>query len=247
MTQQVNACRPHRTRYPLLGALAGMLALGLGAPAWAARPARATHSARLVVLAPLKGSRAVLVHQNRMADDEGLQRVRDASELDRLRTQRLLVDIPESASLWITPELGADRRCARVWTARFAADMATAFHARFHEPLRLNSAVRTIAFQERLQHTNGNAAGIDGEAASPHLTGQAIDFGKHGMTAQQIAWMRAYLKPLMDAGKVDVEEEFQQACFHISVYKSYLPVVNRATPDVAQARHTRRPLKSLAE
>jgi hypothetical protein len=24
-------------------------------------------------------------------------------------------------------------------------------------------------------------------------------------------------------GKVDVEEEFQQACFHISVYKKYLP------------------------
>jgi hypothetical protein len=25
------------------------------------------------------------------------------------------------------------------------------------------------------------------------------------------------------AGKIDVEEEFQQACFHISVYKSYAP------------------------
>jgi len=27
----------------------------------------------------------------------------------------------------------------------------------------------------------------------------------------------------MDAGKIDVEEEFRQACFHISVYKNYVP------------------------
>jgi hypothetical protein len=190
----------------------------------------------LLTVAPLKGSHAVLVHQNRMADDEGLERVRDETELQLLRLHHQLVDIPESASLWVNPELTADRRCARAWTARFAADMAKAFHARFHEPLRLNSAVRTVAFQERLQHTNGNAAATDGEAASPHLTGQAIDFGKRGMTAQQIAWMRAYLKPMMAAGKVDVEEEFQQACFHISVYRSYLPAAKRTTPEVAQVR-----------
>jgi hypothetical protein len=35
--------------------------------------------------------------------------------------------------------------------------------------------------------------------------------------------MRTYLQPLIDQGKIDVEEEFQQACFHISVYKSFLP------------------------
>jgi hypothetical protein len=34
--------------------------------------------------------------------------------------------------------------------------------------------------------------------------------------------MRAYLLPLQTAGKIDVEEEFQQSCFHISVYRSYM-------------------------
>ena len=57
--------------------------------------------------------------------------------------------------------------------------------------------------------------------ASPHLTGQALDFGKRGMSSAELAWMRAYLLPLMTAGKIDVEEEFQQACFHISVYRRY--------------------------
>jgi hypothetical protein len=74
--------------------------------------------------------------------------------------------------------------------------------------------------------TNGNAAPAAGDTASPHLTGQAIDIAKSSLSLPEIAWMRAYLQPLIDAGKIDVEEEFQQACFHISVYKNYLP----ATP-----------------
>ena len=177
---------------------------------------------RLVVPAPLKGTREILVHQNLMADDEGLERIEDDYDLHRMRAARLLVDFPESASLHINPELAADRRCGRVWSVRFATNIARDFYARFHQPLQVNSAVRTVAYQVRLQRTNGNAAGIDGDTASPHLTGQAMDLGKRNMSMAQIAWMRAYLLPLMQAGKVDVEEEFQQACFHISVYRTYM-------------------------
>jgi hypothetical protein len=42
--------------------------------------------------------------------------------------------------------------------------------------------------------------------------------------------MRAYLLPLQTAGKIDVEEEFQQSCFHISVYKSYVTSRPQETP-----------------
>jgi hypothetical protein len=178
---------------------------------------------RLLVPAPLKGTREILVHQNLMADDEGLQRVQDDDDLRRMRATRQLVDFPESASLHVNPELAGDRRCARPWTVHFASDVARAYYARFHQPLQVNSAVRTVAFQLRLQRVNGNAAGIDGDVASPHLTGQALDFGKRGMSTAQLAWMRMYLLPLMQAGKLDVEEEFQQSCFHISVYRTYFP------------------------
>jgi uncharacterized protein YcbK (DUF882 family) len=189
---------------------------------------------RLIVPAPLKGTHEILVHQNLMADDEGLERIQDDNDLARLRAAHQLVNFPESASLHVNPELSADRRCARVWTVRFAADIARQYYARFGQPLQVNSAVRTIAYQLRLQRVNGNAAGIGGDVASPHLTGQAIDFGKSGMSIAQIAWMRAYLKPLMDNGKLDVEEEFQQACFHISVYRSYLPnMLNRPKTEFA--------------
>ena len=197
---------------------------------------------RLVVPAPLKGTHEILVHQNLMADDEGLERIEDDYDLRRLRAAHLLVDFPESASLHINPELAADRRCGRVWSVRFATNIARDFYAKFHQPLQINSAVRTVAYQVRLQRTNGNAAGIDGETASPHLTGQAMDLGKRNMSMAQIAWMRSYLLPLMQAGKVDVEEEFQQACFHISVYRTYMPATPaRRAPrnQVAQLRDSR--------
>jgi hypothetical protein len=178
---------------------------------------------RLLVPAPLKGTHEILVHQNLMADEEGLERIRDEEELDRLRASHQLVELRESEALRVNPELAGNRRCARAWSVRFAEDMGRAFYARFRQPLQVNSAVRTVAYQIRLQRTNGNAAPVEGDVASPHLTGQALDFGKRGMSVEEISWMRAYLLPLIQAGKVDVEEEFQQACFHISVYRAYLP------------------------
>ena len=184
-------------------------------------PGLYSREGKLIMPAPLKGSREILVHQNEMADAAGLNRILNDAELDRLRLHRQLVDFPESSALHVNPQLPQDRRCARPWTVRFAEDTSRAFYARFHEPLQLNSAVRTVSYQRRLERVNGNAAATTGEAASPHLTGQALDFGKRGMSLEELAWMRAYLLPLMQSGKLDVEEEFQQACFHISVYKSY--------------------------
>jgi hypothetical protein len=125
--------------------------------------------------------------------------------------------------LLVDERLPLDRRYTRPWAALFLSNLSRASYNRFHTPLQVNSAVRTVEVQERLLRTNGNAAPIEGETASPHLTGQAVDLAKHGMTLTQIAWLRGYLLPLVQQGKIDVEEEFQQSCFHISVYKKYLP------------------------
>jgi hypothetical protein len=102
-------------------------------------------------------------------------------------------------------------------------------------PLQVNSAVRTVEFQRHLERSNANAAPSFGDNASPHLTGQAVDIAKHGLTITEIAWMRAYLQPLIDQGKIDVEEEFQQSCFHISVYRNYVPTT--PTPITLAAAH----------
>jgi len=189
----------------------------------ATMPVLYTKRGRLIVPAAMKGSHEILLHQNEMADRDGLDRVRDDADLEQLREEKLLVAIPVGPGLVQDERLPANRRYCRPWTAQFLTAMSRAYYARFHTPLQVNSAVRTVEFQQRLLMTNGNAAPAEGETASPHLTGQAIDLAKHGLSMTQIAWVRGYLLPLVQAGKVDVEEEFQQACFHISVYRKYVP------------------------
>ncbi len=177
----------------------------------------------LMVPQPLYGSRDILLHQNQMADRDGLGRVRDDADLLELRRRHKLVALPESGALRVDDRLPQDRRFSRPWTADFLAALARDHYDSFHMPLQVNSAVRTVEFQQRLERSNANAAPTAGGTASPHLTGQAVDIAKHGLSITEIAWMRAYLQPLIDQGKIDVEEEFQQACFHISVYRSYVP------------------------
>lgn len=181
----------------------------------------------LMVPPPLYGSHEILVHQNRMADRDGLDRIRDDAGLEQMLREKKLVALPAGDMLQVDDRLPSNRRYSRPWTAAFLSVLSRDFYANFHEALQVTSAVRTVEVQQRLERTNGNAAPSSGENASPHLTGQAIDIAKHGLTMTQIAWLRTYLQPLIGDGKIDVEEEFRQACFHISVYRKYLPTEPR--------------------
>jgi hypothetical protein len=170
----------------------------------------------------MRGSHESLVHQNEMAEADGLERILDDVDLQQRIDHGSLVPVPVSGALRINLDLPENRRYCRPWTAKFMAAMAKAHAARFPgSMLEVTSAVRTVEYQRRLRRTNGNAAAADGDVASPHLTGGTFDLGKTGMSAAEIGWLRAYLLPLEQAGKIDVEEEFKQACFHISVYKSF--------------------------
>jgi hypothetical protein len=175
------------------------------------------------MLPALKGSRESLLRQNERADQEGLSRITDDTMLAGMAESGALVPVPTSSAITVDPRLEPERRYCRPWTARFLTDLARYYYAQFHSALRVDSAVRTIEYQEHLLLVNGNAAPAEGDTSSPHLTGEAVDLGKKGLSRAQIGWLRAYLLPLQSAGKLDVEEEFKQACFHISVYESYSP------------------------
>jgi hypothetical protein len=165
-----------------------------------------------------------------MAESEGLERILDEDDLvDRIQRHEL-VSLPASASLLVNSSLPEAHRYCRPWTARFLADFARAHAARFDRPLLVSSAVRTVEYQKRLMRINGNAAAAEGDIVSPHLTGATIDIAKGTMSRQEVGWVRSWLLPLQAAGKLDVEEEFQQACFHITVYKTYAPPTAPPTP-----------------
>jgi hypothetical protein len=172
---------------------------------------------------PLRGSLESLTRQNEKTEADGLERIEDESDLNDRIARGMLVPVPVSAGLSVNGNLPQNRRYCRPWTATFLTDLARAHAARFHSALEVSSAVRTVDYQKKLIRVNGNAASAEGDIASPHLTGASIDIAKQGMTREEIGWMRAQLLSLQDAGKIDVEEEFQQSCFHITVYKSYLP------------------------
>ncbi len=202
---------------------------------------------RIHFVPPLRGSLASLERQNQRDEAEGLVRIEDDAQLNQLEADRAIVPVPVSYSLRVNPDLPANRRYCRPWTSRFLADLARSHYARFHRVLQVNSAVRTVQFQRSLLAVNGNAAPAEGDIASPHLTGAAVDIGKKDMSLSELSWMRAWLLPLQTAGKIDVEEEFYQSCFHITVYRSYSPMAEpRSVPPRMIARRRRASTTLLA-
>lgn len=183
---------------------------------------------------PLRGTHASLVRQDARNRAEGLTRIKTEAQLRELVQEHALIPLPLNADIQADPRLAYDRRYTRPWTAEFLRDLGWAFTNRFGEPLVITSAVRPASYQAHLTWRNGNAAPANGVIASPHEFGATIDIGKKGMTAREIAWMRGYLLPLQQAGQIDVEEEFYQACFHITVYKAYVPApLSQPQPEMA--------------
>ncbi|MGB6193747.1 MAG: DUF5715 family protein [Terracidiphilus sp.] len=176
---------------------------------------------KIVAMAPLRGSLESLVRQNQRTDADNLERILNDADLHDRIAQGVLVPVPTSSGLTVNADLPADRRYCRPWTANFLTDLSRAYDAQFHSSLEVSSAVRTVEYQKHLMRTNGNAAPAEGDIASPHLTGATIDIAKSGLTRRELYWMRNRLNTLQSQGKIDVEEEFHQACFHITVYRSY--------------------------
>ncbi len=185
---------------------------------------------------PLKGSFESLARQNERAEADGLERILDEDDLDNRIAQGLLVPVPVSGSLSIDGNLPENHRYCRPWTATFLSDLAHAHAAQFRHALFVSSAVRTVDYQEHLTHYNGNAAAAEGDIVSPHLTGGTIDIAKNGMSRHEIAWMRNWLLAEQLAGMIDVEEEFRQPCFHITVYRNYTSPAPELEPPTRSRR-----------
>jgi hypothetical protein len=188
----------------------------------------------------LRGSTASLLRQNQRLFGDQLERILDEDDLAARVDRKLLVPVPLSAALAVSADLPASHRFCRPWTALFLSDLARAHRTAFRRPLVVTSAVRTVDYQKQLIGINSNAAPAEGEIISPHIMGAAVDIAKDGFSNKELLWMRRHLLALQAQGKIDVEEEFGQACFHISVYRSYMPaapsVRKPATPKNAAAR-----------
>jgi hypothetical protein len=183
----------------------------------------------------LRGSRDSLVKQNSEIDQAGLARIEDDVQLQQLEERGVLVPISETQYLGISHSLKENRRYARPWTAQFVDDMSREFYQKFHKPLEVTSAVRTVEQQRHLMRFNHNAAPAEGEIASSHLAGTTIDIGKRGLSRKQHKWVADYLANMKVRDVIEPEEERRQACFHIMVSQRYpypVAIQTKASPAI---------------
>ncbi len=169
----------------------------------------------------LKGSHDSLLRQNAEIDRLQLPRIQNDQELEELVARDQLVPLPAAQGVRVDARIEPSRRFCRPWTRDFLEDFGQAYYKQFHQPLQVNSAVRTVEQQQRLARYNHNAAPADGDTASSHLAGLTVDIAKRGMTRRQRQFVEGYLVNMRNLGLVEAVEERRQACFHVMVSDRY--------------------------
>jgi len=177
-----------------------------------------SHYAKVVPMFP--GSHDKLVEQNVELDKSQVQRMNSEFELVQSEMANDLVPVSETESLKIADNLTDTRRYCRPWTRDFLQDFSAAYFTVFHQPLQVNSLVRTADQQAWLRRHNRFAAPAWGDTASTHLAGVSVDLSRRGLSNTQYQWIRGYLQPLQAKGMVDPIEE-RQPVLHIVVFEKY--------------------------
>ena len=183
--------------------------LGHGFPAGAA------------VRTSLRATRQSQVVQNQRADRDHLSRMTDQKTLERFKRLELIVSVPAKTKDYYIHDIPAQYHYLRPWTKLFLDRLSSQFRSRFGGPLRITSLIRTVAYQNQLSRSNGNAASAVGEKRSSHLTGASLDISKKGMTAARQRWVRNVLASLKAKGYLFAVEEFYQPNFHVMVHRNY--------------------------
>ncbi len=179
--------------------------------------------------------------QNTSADDANLSRMTNTAMIQRFARRGYLVSVPAHGSAYYLHAVRPSERYCRPWTKIFLDRLSRQYRARFHQPLRVTSLVRSVGSQQRLAQFNDNAADATGSERSSHLTGATIDISKRWMSAAGQQWLRDTLHSLREAGYLYAIEEFYQPSFHIMVYPKYAQYVKtlkhhkERTPDLADA------------
>ncbi|MBI2635588.1 MAG: D-alanyl-D-alanine carboxypeptidase family protein [Parcubacteria group bacterium] len=170
----------------------------------------------------LRGSSDAIERQNKQADLENLSRLTE-KQLGTFKKSGLLVPLPISKGVIVDDRLPKKYRYCRPWVLQFLVDLGENYETRFGKQIQVNSAVRTVEYQEELQKRNRNAASAKaGSQQSSHLTGATIDIAKKDMSYRELAWMRNHLIVLERKGLIEATEEFHQEVFHIMVFNRYL-------------------------
>ena len=163
--------------------------------------------------------------QNARANAENLSRMRDLAMIRQFTRDGYLVPVPLRTQFYYLQAIPYAYRYCRPWTKLFLQRLSREYYAKFKQPLRVTSLVRTVGLQRGLARRNGNAAEATGSERSSHLTGATLDISKRFMTPAGENWMRSMLYGLKQTGYLYAVEEFEQPTFHIMIYRNYTAYV----------------------
>lgn len=166
---------------------------------------------------PIAGSVLSMSIQNQEIDRLMLPRIYDDNQLHQLEKDGELVKLENTNTVNIASHISEDRRYIRPWTAQFVYDMSRPFYGRFHKPITINSAVRTIEQQRELRKHNRLAASED---RSSHIAGITIDLCKRCYSSKERKWIVSYLKQYRDMGLICVADE--PTNYHVAVLYKYV-------------------------
>ncbi len=215
--------------------IAGLLLLVL-----LAAPVSNARRRNYVYVPPLVATEYSQAIQNERANQFHLTRLRNLAMVREFHAEGLLVNVPSRMPYYYLDHVPADYSYLRPWAKLFLDQLSREYYARFGQPLRVTSMLRTVQLQERLTHWNPNAAQAVGADRSSHLTGATLDISKHFMSYRGELWMRRHLVQMQHSGYLYAIEEFHEPCFHVMVFPTYRPHDRRASM-ARQASRTKRP------
>lgn len=167
--------------------------------------------------ASLRGSHASLAKQNDVADEYGIPRIKDETQLERMIEEKILIPIEDTKAYYIDETLGEEdsedaenyayaRRSVEV----FLNQLLPPIHRETGYRFRITSLVRTLVYQRALiygKYRSSAARGQSSDRRSPHLTGLAVDISRKDMPAGVMKLLRARLKSLEDQNVIEATEE----------------------------------------
>ena len=159
--------------------------------------------------------------QNERANIYNLSRMQNSAMIQRFYRAGLLDSVPYRTGSYYLYDIAPAYRYLRPWSKLFLDRLSQEFYARFGQPLRVTSLIRTVNSQIRLSHFDPDAASATGPNRSAHLTGAAMDISKRFMSYQEVLWMRSVLYQLKQEGVIYAIEEFVEPDFHVMVYPTY--------------------------
>jgi len=166
--------------------------------------------------------------QNRFANRHHLSRLKDLAQLERFIKNKLLVLISDTDSYHLDAGIGKwDKKhkilyhYARSYVKNFSDNEFGACHNETGDVYKINSLVRTYAYQKRVRkyETNGAIAGKKWWQQSAHLTGAALDISWKGLSSAGRSCLRKSLRLLNKKGKIISMRESDH--YHVMVLPSY--------------------------